>query len=63
MEDFETEKEVAGLIVATKYLVDGQKDHETRIRKIEWFLATVIGAGGLWKFGPDVVKAFLTPGP
>lgn len=60
MEDVKTE--VAGLVVATKYLVDGQKDHETRLRKIEWFLAAVLGAGGLWKFGPDVLKAFLTPG-
>lgn len=48
MEDVKTE--VSGLIVSTRQLLEGQKDHETRLRRIEWFIAVLFGAAGIYKW-------------
>lgn len=48
MEDVKAE--ISGLIVSTKQLLDGQKDHENRLRRLELFLAVVFGALGIYKW-------------
>jgi hypothetical protein len=41
---------LAGQREITANLVKGHADHEKRLRKIEYFIATVIGALGLYKY-------------
>lgn len=43
-------KEVAGLVVSAQLMLEAQKDHETRIRRIELFLAVLFGALGIYKW-------------
>lgn len=46
----EKNPELAAILEVLRSLTEGRKDHETRIRRLEYIIATAIGALAVFKF-------------